>query len=86
MKKTGDSPTLDPEICVEVLSPNARWANIEETIGLYREAGAKDVWVVGADRQVRFSETRRWRRPRSSQTLRPNCSGVPIVSATLRVL
>mgnify|MGYP000102451581 CR=1 FL=1 len=59
MKKTGDPPTLAPEICVEVLSPNNlspnnRWANIEEKIGLYREAGPKDVWVVGADRQVRF--------------------------------
>ena len=54
MKKTGDSPTLAPEICVEVLSPNNRWANIEAKIGLYREAGAEEVWVVGADRQVWF--------------------------------
>jgi len=54
MKKTGDPPTLAPELCVEVLSPNNRWANIEEKIELYREAGAEEVWVVGADRQVRF--------------------------------
>ncbi len=54
MKKTGDPPTLAPEICVEVLSPNNRWANIEEKIELYREAGADEVWVVDTDRQVRF--------------------------------
>ena len=30
MKKTGDPPTLAPEICVEVLNPNNRWTNIEE--------------------------------------------------------
>jgi len=54
MKKTGDPPTLAPEICIEILSPNNRWANMEEKIGLYREAGADEVWVVGTDRQVRF--------------------------------
>jgi Uma2 family endonuclease len=43
MKKTGDPPTLAPEICVEVLSPNNRWENIEEKIDLYLEAGAEEV-------------------------------------------
>lgn len=54
MKKTGDPPTLAPEICVEVLSPNNRWANIEEKIDLYREAGAEEVWVVDTERHVQF--------------------------------
>jgi Uma2 family endonuclease len=54
MRETGDPPTLAPELCVEVLSPNNRWANIEEKIELYREAGADEVWVVDTDRQVRF--------------------------------
>ena len=54
MRATGDPSTLAPELCVEVLSPNNRWANIEEKIELYREAGADEVWVVDTDRQVRF--------------------------------
>jgi Uma2 family endonuclease len=54
MRKTGDPPTLAPEICVEVLSPNNRWANIKEKIDLYREAGAEEVWVVDTERRVRF--------------------------------
>lgn len=54
MQETGDPPTLAPEICVEVLNPNNRWANIQEKIDLYREAGAKEVWVVGEKDDVRF--------------------------------
>ncbi|PSQ86759.1 MAG: Uma2 family endonuclease, partial [Bacteroidetes bacterium QS_4_64_154] len=54
MKKTGDPPTLAPEICVEVLSPNNRWTNIEKKIDLYREAGAEEVWVVDTERHVQF--------------------------------
>jgi len=54
MQETGDPPTLAPEICVEVLSPNNRWANIREKIDLYREAGAEEVWVVGEEGNVRF--------------------------------
>lgn len=54
MKKTGDPPTLAPEICVEVLSPNNRWENIEEKIDLYLEAGAEEVWGVDPERHIRF--------------------------------
>lgn len=53
MKTTGDPPTLAPEICVEVLSPNNRWTNIEEKIDLYLEAGAREVWVVDTEHQIR---------------------------------
>ena len=54
MKNTGDPPTLAPEICVEVLSPNNKWENIQEKITLYLDAGAEEVWVVDTERRVRF--------------------------------
>lgn len=54
MVETRDPPTLAPEICVEVLSPSNKWENIREKIGLYLEAGAEEVWVVDAERHVRF--------------------------------
>ena len=54
MKNTGDPPTLAPEICVEVLSPNNKWENIQEKIALYLDAGAEEVWVVDTERHVRF--------------------------------
>ena len=54
MKTTSDPPTLAPEICVKVLSLNNRWANIEEEIDLYLEAGAREVWVVDTERHIRI--------------------------------
>jgi Uma2 family endonuclease len=54
MQETGDPTTLAPEICVEVLSSSNTAEEIREKRALYREAGAKEVWVVDEDGQVRF--------------------------------
>ncbi|MCS4119203.1 Uma2 family endonuclease [Salinibacter ruber] len=54
MDKAGDPPTLAPEICVEVMSENNDWDEMDRKRGLYREAGAEEVWVVAEDGEVRF--------------------------------
>jgi Uma2 family endonuclease len=54
MKETGDPTTLAPEICVEVMSDSNDWDEMEKKRALYREAGAKEVWVVTEDGDVRF--------------------------------
>ncbi len=36
-----------PEICVEILSPTNRTAEIEQKQALYFEAGAQEVWICG---------------------------------------
>ena len=38
-----------PDLCVEVLSPTNTRAEIDEKIAAYLAAGAREVWVVGAD-------------------------------------
>jgi Uma2 family endonuclease len=38
-----------PDLCVEVLSPTNTRAEIAEKIAAYLAAGAREVWVVGAD-------------------------------------
>ena len=38
-----------PDLCVEVLSPTNMRAEIDEKIAAYLAAGAREVWVVGAD-------------------------------------
>ena len=43
-----------PEICVEVLSPGNRYAEIEEKIALYFEAGAGEVWICGITGDMKF--------------------------------
>ena len=35
-----------PEICVEIMSPSASWAEMHVKAGLYLQAGAQQVWVV----------------------------------------
>ena len=54
MNKTGDPPTLAPEICVEVMSPRNSMAEMQEKRALYLEAGAEEVWIVEEDGTVRF--------------------------------
>lgn len=54
MEETGDPTTLAPEICVEVMSESNDWEEMEEKMGLYREAGAEEVWVLEQDGTVRF--------------------------------
>ena len=38
-----------PDLCVEVLSPTNTRPEIDEKIAAYLAAGAREVWVVGAD-------------------------------------
>jgi Uma2 family endonuclease len=38
-----------PEVCVEIMSPTNTWAEMHVKAGLYLEAGAVEVWVVGLD-------------------------------------
>jgi Uma2 family endonuclease len=40
---------MAPEICAEVMSPGNSWAEMHMKAGLYMQAGALEVWVVGAD-------------------------------------
>jgi Uma2 family endonuclease len=54
MDKAGDPPTLAPEICVEVMSENNDWEEMDSKRALYLEAGAEEVWVVAEDGEVRF--------------------------------
>jgi Uma2 family endonuclease len=43
-----------PEICVEVISPSNSEEEIREKIGLYFDAGAREVWTCGAFGQMSF--------------------------------
>ena len=52
MRDTGDPPTLAPEICIEVMSESNDWEEMHEKRALYREAGAKEVWIVDRDEQI----------------------------------
>jgi Uma2 family endonuclease len=54
MRKTGDPPTLAPEICVEVLSESNSVEEMTEKRALYREVGAEEVWLVEPDGRIRF--------------------------------
>jgi Uma2 family endonuclease len=54
MRKTGDPPTLAPEICVEVLSEVNTDAEMQEKRQLYFEAGADEFWLVAEDGSLRF--------------------------------
>ena len=38
-----------PEICIEIMSPGNTWAEMHTKAGLYLEAGAREVWIVGLD-------------------------------------
>lgn len=54
MRDSGDPPTLAPEVCVEVMSDSNDWDEMHEKRGLYRQAGAEEVWVVDQEGGVRF--------------------------------
>lgn len=54
MEETGDPPTLAPEICVEVLSESNTSEEMAGKRTLYREAGAREVWIVEEEGRVRF--------------------------------
>ena len=38
-----------PELCVAIMSPGNTWAEMHMKAGLYLQAGATEVWVVGLD-------------------------------------
>ena len=50
--------TVAPEICVEVMSPSNATAEMREKIALYLEAGAREVWLVDLDGNIRFHDAR----------------------------
>ncbi len=54
MEKTGDPTTLAPEICVAVLSASNVEEELHQKRELYVAVGAKEVWIVGEEGQVRF--------------------------------
>jgi Uma2 family endonuclease len=43
-----------PEVCVEILSPSNTAQEMDEKKALYFAAGAKEVWVCGADGRMAF--------------------------------
>ena len=43
-----------PEICIEVLSPTNRAAEIEGKRGLYFQSGAREVWICGLQGEMEF--------------------------------
>ena len=55
-QRHADALTLPtaPEICVEVLSPTNRTAEIEAKRELYFEAGAQEVWICGLQGKMEF--------------------------------
>lgn len=58
MRELGGSSCFPhaPEICVEVRSPDERWAALEEKTRLYFDAGAKEVWVCDKSGRMTFFE------------------------------
>ena len=48
--------TVAPEICVEVVSPSNAVAEMREKIALYLEAGAREVWLVDLEGNIRFHD------------------------------
>lgn len=54
MDATGDPSTLAPEICVEVMSRSNTEDEMEEKRRLYRDIGAKEIWLVNEDGRIRF--------------------------------
>ena len=43
-----------PEICVEVISPRNRKAEIDEKVALYFDAGAKEAWLCSTTGEMTF--------------------------------
>jgi Uma2 family endonuclease len=56
MKNYGEiTPYLRaPEICVEILSPSNVQAEIDEKMGAYFAAGAREVWLVAEAGSIRY--------------------------------
>ncbi len=46
--------SIAPEICIEVLSDSNTKAEIEGKFTLYREAGAKEVWICDEEGNITF--------------------------------
>ncbi len=45
---------IAPPICVEVLSPTNRTAEIDQKRALYFESGAQEVWICGLKGEMKF--------------------------------
>ena len=46
-----------PEICVEIASPSNTKAELDEKIGAYLAAGAREVWLASEEGKLRFFDT-----------------------------
>ena len=49
-----DLYTTAPEICVEIISPSNRSAEIKQKVGLYLAAGALEVWTCSLQGEIKF--------------------------------
>lgn len=67
---------LAPEICVEVMSPRNRAAEMIEKKQLYFEAGAEEVWFCGEDKRLSFYHRDQ---PDAVLPLSRRCPGFPVV-------
>lgn len=69
MRELGRKPCFPraPEICVEVLSPGNTTQEIQEKIGLYFDAGAKEVWLCSESGEMNFHLSPGARAVRSSK-------------------
>ncbi len=56
MRQLGNRPCFPqaPDLCVEVLSPANTEAEMREKVALYFDAGAREVWLCGAEGTMRF--------------------------------
>lgn len=43
-----------PEICVEIISPSNVKAEMDEKVGAYLAAGAREVWLVSEEGKIRY--------------------------------
>jgi len=57
MRATGDPSTLAPELCVEGMSESSTTEKMQEKRDLYAEVGAKEVWVVEEEGEIRVFGT-----------------------------
>ena len=46
-----------PDICIEVLSPTNRTAEIDQKRALYLESGAQEVWICGLKGDMEFYDS-----------------------------
>jgi Uma2 family endonuclease len=58
---------IPPDLCIEIVSPNDNWTDLEDKVDQYFDAGVKLVWII--DPKMRKARVRRLRGP---ETLIPS--------------